>query len=221
MHEQKTKDGLIITYPEAGNVYELPTGTAIFDFFGGTVKLPTGTQDNLSDALRENDHTYCHSISINAELPVSIRIDNSGSFTTNSGVPFILSNISYQRISITTTRKTNIAVYASTLQKALHLESDAFYTNNPFVYRGAVAAAGTSIEVDVRTTLGRNAHNGWIANMGTTAGVLRIYMYDGVSWTTTYYTIGVDGVENLEMADIASIKVDSDVNATTFEINLR
>lgn len=212
---------IIITYPESGDTKELLTGVTSLDFFGGNARLPTGETVSLSDALREHGHSHCHSIAINAELPVSIRIDDSGLFTTNAGVPFQISNISFQRVSITTTRKTNISVYASTMPKAAYLEPGAFYSENPYTYRGTVAAAGTPIEVDVRATLGRNAHNGWIANMGTTAGVLHVYLYDGISWTTTYYTIGVDGVENMEMADIAAIKIDSDVNATTFEINLR
>ena len=86
---------------------------------------------------------------------------------------------------------------------------------------GTVAVAGTYVELDVRASLGRKAHHGFIANMDATVGVLRVYENDGVSWTSDYYTIPHDGVENLSKTDISMLRIDSDVDNTAFEVNLR
>lgn len=216
-----TKEHLIITYPIEGGTEELIAGVSTFDFVGGTVTGPTGIVTRLSDALHEHEFQHCHSIVVDAELPVDIRIDNAGAITTKPGIPFTLSDTRFKKVKVTTTRNTNVAVWASTSVKATYIEPGIFYSGNPYVFRDSVTAAGTPEELDIRTTLGRNAHIGFIANMGNTAGVLRVYEYDGISWTTEYYTIPKDGVELLEKADIASIRIDSDVNATQFEVNLR
>jgi hypothetical protein len=96
-----------------------------------------------------------------------------------------------------------------------------YYVGNPFVKRGVVTHAGTYEEIDVNTVLGRNAREGWIANMGNTGGELHIWLYDGEEWTSEYYTIVPGGVENVTRADIAKIRIDSDISNTQFEIQLR
>ena len=222
------KDDLIITYPEAGSTEELPVGVAVFDFFGGTVKLPTGIQDDLSDALREHGHKQCHSITIDSEQPVIVRIDNSGAYTTNGRISFSRSNVSFQRISIETDRKTNVKLYASTTPNALRVEPRQFYSNNPFISNSTVDVVGTKNIEDIRSgsstingaaiddtsqCLGENATSGYIYNSGP--GNLSIEFHNGVSYSEAE-TLPSNMTRDFEDMNISKIRIDTTIGGTAY-----
>lgn len=222
------KDDLIITYPEAGGTYELRPGVAIFDFFGGDIRLPTGVSARLSDALREHDHDQCHSITIDAEQSVIIRIDDSGAFTTNQGIPFSRSNVSFKRVSIETDRKTNVKLYASTSPKALYLEPGKFYSKNPYISNTNVAVVGTKNIEDIRSgastingvarddtgqCLGMNATSGYIYNVGP--GDLSIEFHNGVSYSNAE-TLPSSMTRGFDDMNIEKVRIDTTINATPY-----
>jgi len=224
------KNDLIITYPEAGGTYELSAGVTTFDFFGGTVRLPTGSSANLSDALREHDHKQCHSITIDSEQPIGVRIDDSGAFTTNVGIPFSRSDVSFQRIKVETDRETNIKLYASTSPKALYLEPNKFYSNNPYISNTTVAVVGTKNIEDVRSgsstingasrddsdqCLNRNATSGYIYNDGP--GNLSIEFHNGVSYSNAE-VLNSGMTRDLEEMNISKIRIDATINDTAYII---
>ena len=222
------KDDLVITYPEDGSTKELGIGITTFDFYGGTVILPTGTPDDLSDALQEHDHFHCHSITIDAEQPILIRIDNSGAFTTNAGIPFSRSSISFQRISVETDRKTNIKLYASTTPKAVYIDPRKFYTNNPYISNTTVATVGTKNIEDIRSgsstingasrddtsqCLNENATSGYIYNEGP--GDLLIEFHNGVDYSYAE-TLSSSMTRDLAEMNISKIRIDTTTDGTSY-----
>ena len=222
------KDELTITYPEAGGVKQLESGVAKFNFFEGKVVLPTGITENLSNALSEHGFTHCNSISIDAELPCEIRIDNSGAFTTNAGIPFIRSNIKFKQLTIKTSRQTNVKIYASTSPKALQIEPSLFYSGNPYISNTSIATAGTKNIEDIRNgsstingasrddsaqALGKNAHSGYIYNLGP--GDLSIEFNDGTGYSNAE-TLKSNLTRDLEGMDISKIRIDATIDATEY-----
>ena len=222
------KDDLVITYPEDGSTKELGIGTTTFDFYGGTVMLPTGTPDDLSDSLQEHDHFHCHSITIDSEQPIIIRIDNSGAFTTNAGIPFSRSSISFQRISVETDRKTNIKLYASTTPKAVYIDPRKFYTNNPYISNTSVAIVGTKNIEDIRAgsstingvsrddasqCINENATSGYIYNEGP--GDLLIEFHNGIEYSNAE-TLSSSMTRDLAEMNISKIRIDTTAADTSY-----
>lgn len=206
---------LIITYPEDGGTKELSAGISRFDFYEGKVNLPTGLREDLSDSLVEHEFTHCHSIAINAELPVTIRIEDGGAFTTNAGIPFVLPNIKFKHISISTTRKTNVAIFASTSPKALYLEPDSFCPGNPFVHQGTVATAGTPNTEEVYAALGKNGRKGSLRHIDKT-GILYVKLScDGITFTDIISLEPGDVLE-FDRDDLHTLMVDTDIGGTEY-----
>ena len=212
---------IIVNYPPTGNK-DLPEGTHTFDFIERRVYLSDGTTEHM---YTSEPIETCKSIflSTDAVIDVKLYLHNNLVYETEISPKWVRnSNIEFDEMKVTTLQPTIFHLQAcDTIDGVWEISESEYYTGNPYVYRGTVAVAGTYVELDVRASLGRKARNGWIANMGTTAGVLRVYENDGISWTADYYTIPKSGVENLSKTDISKLRVDSDVNNTTFEVNLR
>ena len=211
---------LTLVYPPDGTWLTIAAGTTVFDYEGGTVKAPDTDVVRLTSSLSRRGKKFMRALKIMVKKDVLLQFDSGDKQIVHAGI-WVFPYEQFTRVQITATYSTDIILSASTNPQAFPNEPNQYLFGNPYVNRGAVASAGTPIELDVHATLGRNAQNGWIANMGTTAGVLKVYNHDGKAWTSSYYTIPVDGVENLEMCDIHSLKIDSDVSGTTFEVNLR
>ena len=211
---------LTLVYPYDGTWLTIAAGTTIFDFEGGTVKAPGVDVVRLTSSLSIRRKKFMRALKILVKKDVLLQFDGNDKQIVHAGI-WLFPYEQFKKVGIMATYSTDIILSASTNSQAFPSEPNQYLFGNPYVNRGAVTSAGTPVELDVHAALGRNAQNGWIANMGTTAGVLKVYNYDGKAWTSAYYTIPVDGVENLEMCDIHSLKIDSDVSGTTFEVNLR
>lgn len=218
---QRAKDSVIVNYPTTGDK-DLPTGTHTFDFKERRVYLSDGTIEHMYTSAPID---VCRSLLLHtdSEIDVKLYLDSNKVYETGVDPEWTRnSNIKFDEMVVTTQQPTMFHLQAcDRIGGVWKICKSEYDLGNPYINRGAVAIAGTYVELDVRASLGHKAHNGWIANMGTTAGVLRVYNYDGISWTTVYYTIPVDAVENLAKCDISRLRIDSDVNNTTFEVNLR
>ena len=211
---------LTLVYPYDGTWLTIAAGTTIFDFEGGTVKAPGVDVARLSSSLPMRGKKFMRALKILVKKDVLLQFDSGDKQIVHAGI-WLFPYEQFKRAQIVAAYSTDIILSASTNSQAFPSEPNRYLFGNPYVNRGAVTSAGTPIELDVHAALGRNAQNGWIANMGTTAGVLHVYNYDGKEWTSVDYTIAPDGVENLQLCDIHSLKIDSDVSGTTFEVNLR
>ena len=211
---------LTLTYPYDGTWLTIAAGITIFDFEDGLVKAPGVDVDQLTSSLSTVGKDFMRALKILVKKDVLLQFDNGDKQIVHAGI-WLFPYEQFKKVQITASYSIDIILSASTNSQSLYSEPIQYLFGNPYVNRGIVASAGTPVELDVHATLGRNAQNGWIANMGTTAGVLKVYNYDGKEWTLTDYTIAPDGIENLEKCDIHSLRIDSDVDGTTFEVNLR
>lgn len=212
---------IIVNYPPTGDK-DLPAGTHTFDFVERRVYLSDGTVEHMYTSAPLE---ICRSLLLyyDSEIDIKLYSQNILVYQTEISPPWVRNpNIEFDELKVTTAQPTMFHLQASNIIDGVwEISETEYYTGNPYIYRGTVAVAGTYVELDVRASLGRKAHHGFIANMDATVGVLRVYENDGVSWTSDYYTIPHDGVENLSKTDISMLRIDSDVDNTAFEVNLR
>jgi len=216
---------VVLSYPKEGQK-DLPVGKTIIDIISGQVFLPDATEDIIYSPFKVN---LAGSLLLYTDATIKVELYKEGAVRhTTSMFPLWsrFKELEFDRVEITTTKKTIFYMAVSNIPDGVPDMIEAPYIEgNPFVYRDAVTVpvAGTmsTIEIDVRETLGRNTQTGFIANMGTTAGDIYIYEDAGDGYTDDYYTVVRDGVENLNKCNISKLKIGATVNDTTFELNFR
>jgi len=215
-------EDFFLVYPHK-DLAELQVGTTKIDFYNGEVIKPDDTTDTITVALRDTTYDVCKSLFIYTEHTIHIKTPQKGHLDT-SVFPevFILYNVEFDVVEVEATRLTNFYIAGHTDPWGVPRLTIAPYKENvPFIERSAVATAGTPVTIDVRGSLGRDATTGYVANMGNTGGDLHIWEYDGINWTSDYYTIGPDGVVNYSNVSIQKLKIDATVNNTEYEVHLR
>ncbi|MBW2646131.1 MAG: hypothetical protein JRE23_08135 [Deltaproteobacteria bacterium] len=106
---------LQITYPSDGGTKTVTSGITTFNFVNGTVTLPTGLQEKMSESLHDNDETHCRSMLIKANKSITIQIDNEGSFSPDAQAYFQIPYKKFRTLKITTTAvSTKLSVQAYT-----------------------------------------------------------------------------------------------------------
>lgn len=219
---EKQGEDYICSYP-IESLKEFPVGVTTIDFWSGIVSFPDGTEETLSSALEDIGHEVFRSLLVNTEHEIHIWAVHRGYLNLYVS-PRILSimNTEFDKLKIEVYRLTNIGIYAHTDPYGIpRIELSTYKENIPYVIRSAVANAGTYVELDIRSSLGRDATSGFIANMGNTGGDLKIWEYDGINWTSDYYTIGPDGVINFVDESIQKIRIDATVDNTEYEVRLK
>ena len=211
----------LINYPISGKK-DLPVGTITIDIKSRQVILPDGSSEEIYSPFKID---MARSLVLYTDGTISVILLKDGTPVYTSSVYPLWSrfkDFEFDQMVITTTKKTLFYMGVSNTPDSVPDMIEAPYIEgNPFVYRGSVPTAGTPVEIDVRAAAGYNVQTGFIANMGTTAGKLYIYEDAGEGYTSDYYTIVKDGVENLMKCNISKIKIDSNVDNTTFELNFR
>lgn len=219
--EQET---ISISYPRTGKK-DLPVGINTIDLLTGIVLFADGsTPDRLPHQITEE--TPCRALLIytDAEIEVGTYIHKSEPVTYSSVFPWlhtVKKHPAFDTVQIKTTKLTQIFIAAATTAWGIpELDIADFYSGNPYVTRGTLAE-DAEVEIDIRTNLGRYGHVGFIANVGPGVGELQVYEYDGISWTTEYYSIVKDGVENLAKSDIGQLKLVAANAGASYEVNMR
>lgn len=223
--EPETKYPLVVNYPGIGKK-DLPVGTSVIDIKSLQAFLADGTEDRIYSPRPIN---MACSLLMFTDAAIIVELTRDGTTVYSSSVyPSWerIKEIVFDRMEITATKKTNVHISLSDIPDGSPDIIEASYIEgNPYVYRGAVpvpaAPTMATVEIDVRASLGRNSQTGFIANMGTTAGDLYIYEDAGDGYTSDYYTVVRDGVENLSKCNIAKLKIGATVDDTTFELNFR
>ena len=209
------------TFPSSGE-YEFPSGRTSIDLKTGVVKFPD------SDDIEYMSHTFQdtigRSIEIKTEKEISIVLYDRDRVELSTAVfpkLYRKTNLEFTAIEITTSSLTNIWITVSSEPDGVpELTLATFKEGNPYITHGTIAAAGAADTVDVRTNLGRNAHDGYITNEGVGVGVLYVYFNSGTGYTADYVTINPFGVFNIRDEDISLLQLDTDVNGTQYRIFL-
>lgn len=108
------KENLYITYPADGTKKSVDKGKVVIDFYNGKVKLPDGTNENISDNLKNHNLELAHSLMVEVDKDAKYSLDNGGSKPIGAGN---VQNETYQdfaEIIIETSQTTQIAVWACT-----------------------------------------------------------------------------------------------------------
>lgn len=209
------------TFPLTGT-QEILAGKTTFNFKNGDVLTP-GTEAALR--MSHPMPGIVRSIEIITEKEIRLELyeeDRSELVTSIFPRMFRKTFLEFTRAEITAYGPTNVWLAVSTEPEGVpELNLADYKEGNPFIDRDTIAVAGTPNTVDVRGTLNRNVHDGYITNMGVGVGILHVYFTaDGTNWTTEYATINPFGVFNIIDDDIAQLRIDTDVNATQYEIYL-
>ena len=196
-------------------------GIVLFDIKEGRVILPDGSVEDMSQPISDE---ICRSVYIITDKEIDVNIlegDRTEVTTSIFPVQWRKTYVEFDSIKLTITTNTNLYIIVSTEPEGVPetVLSD-YYEGNPYVTRGNIALLAP-VTIDVRTNLGRNGHIGFLANVGPLLGDLHVYEYDGKTWTTEYYTIVKDGVENFEKADISQLKLEAAVAGVNYELNMR
>lgn len=209
------------TFPLTGT-QEIPLGTTTFNFKNGDVilsgvEIPMRMSHPIDQTVR--------SIEIITEKEIVVELyegDRSELETSVFPRIFRKTYLEFDRCSILASSGTNIWMAVSTEPEGVpEIKLADFKEGNPFITTGAVAVPGTTVDVDVRGTLGRNAHDGIITNLGVGIGILHVYFSnDGTTFTTGFKRINPFGVLNLENEDVDTLRLDTDVGGTQYEIFL-
>ena len=212
----------LCSYP-IESLKEFPVGKTTIDFWDGIVTFPDGTEETVSVALHDVGHDVLRSLFIYAEHKIHLWATHRGYlnvYIDPGTVSFM--NVEFDKLKIETFRLTNIRLYAHTDPYGIpKIDLFSYREDIPYVVRSAVAVAGTYDELDIRSSLGRDATSGFITNMGNTGGDLHIWEYDGINWTSDYYTIGPDGVINYSDESIQKIRIDATVDNTQYEVRFK
>lgn len=202
---------------------ELQVGVTTIDFWDGIVTNPDKSTDTISVALHDVEYDVFKSLYINTEHKIHVWATHRGYLNTyiDPGITSFL-NIEFDKLKIEAFRLTNFRLHAHTDPYGIpKVDAFSYKENIPYVVRSAVATAGTYDELDIRSSLGRDATSGFITNMGNTGGDLHVWEYDGVNWTSDYYTIGPDGVINYSDESIQKIRIDATVDNTQYEVRMK
>ncbi len=112
-----TKDKPIFTYftyPATGDRKTVGKGTTTIDFLEGKVSLPDGTEEFISDSLRAHLETQCRSVFVEASEDCKIQFDQYGKYPIDAEDFFLMTWMNFSRITLFTTKNTDIMVEAST-----------------------------------------------------------------------------------------------------------
>jgi len=91
-----------------------------------------------------------------------------------------------------------------------------YYGGVPFVEEGTIETAGTPVIIDIRASLGHNAHVGSIINNGP--GILYVYLSsDGISYSDAI-ELNPNQLYDLTKEDVNKIKLDSDTSGNAYKI---
>jgi len=218
------KTNVYVSYPTIGKK-DIPTGITRINFDTGDVYLPGDTVP--SEITSTSVDEKLRSIFVYIESTIKLIVKNQDKIVYSSGVPATtiqLRNIVFDRIEVQTYKPTLFWCIASTDPSGINIDLPDYYEGKPFIQRGTLTL-GTPVEIDIRSSLGRNARSGYIGNMGdtpVTAGSIKVWEDDGTGYTTTYYIIEPHGMVQWEKADIRKIKIEAyDTDGTSYEIHVR
>lgn len=112
----KPTQDFYFTYPADGTKKTISKGRVIIDFYAGTVKLPDGTEERLSDSLRrfKQDGVAIGSLSIYSSQAAKYALDEGGLKPIDASDFQTERNQSFTKLRLETTTDTQITIWAST-----------------------------------------------------------------------------------------------------------
>lgn len=209
-------------YPLSGKKSLPANETTFFNIKEGNVTFSSGADtEYLTQPISD---TLCHSIYIYTDRTIDIELyeeDRPELTTSILPVQWRKIYVEFNTIKIKNTAPTNIYLIVSTEPEGVpEVNLSDYYEGNPYVTRGTLTM-GDPVEIDIRTNLGRSGSVGFLANVGPVVGDIQVLEYDGISWTSDYYTIVKDGVENFEKADISKLRLTAVTADAVYELNMR
>lgn len=117
-----TKDKPIFTYftyPGTGVRKTVGKGTTSIDFIEGKVELPDGTEEFVSDSLKAHSETQCRSVFVEVSEACKIQLDQYGKYPIDAEDFFLMTWTNFSRITLFTTKNTEIMVEACTNPEAI------------------------------------------------------------------------------------------------------
>jgi len=107
------------TVPENGGTRTFTAGTTKVDFITGTIINPNGNTEKLQQSLSQYQLEFVHSLSIDTNQDIVLRINDSPKRTISSGFSTQIPWLTYNFIEITCTTNTNIVLFACTNPQAV------------------------------------------------------------------------------------------------------
>lgn len=89
-----------------------------------------------------------------------------------------------------------------------------YITGSPYVAEGSIATPGSEVILNVRGSLGYNAHTGRVINKGP--GRLYVYLSSDGSTYSSKITLEVNQTLSLAKEDVNKIKLDTDTAGTEY-----
>jgi len=202
--------------PPEGGLLLLPVGVSTIDFREGIITDANGNRYGIQETLSKNE--YIRSLTITTDKDINIDFGARGKWGLIQHGSTV--RITYQRfdvMKIKCTEPTQINIWATTHPTAAPLPAliTEFFQGTPFVKEGTLTA-GSPITIDIRDSLGHNAHSGTIYNAGT--GLIYVYFSSDGSTFTSSYTIEAGQTIDLAKEDIWKIKLDTDTTGTVYRI---
>ena len=209
-------------YPLTGKK-SLPANETLFlNIKTGAITFSSGA--DVEYMTQPIPDTLCRSIYIYTDRTINIELyEEDRPELTTSILPLQWRKIfvEFNTVKIKNTAPTNIYIIVSTEPEGVpEVNISDYYEGNPYVTRGTLVM-GVPTEIDIWSNLGRSGSVGFLANVGPAVGDIQVLEHDGISWTTTYYTIVKDGVENFEKADISKLKLTAVTADAVYELNMR
>ena len=209
-------------YPLSGKKSLSANEQIFFNIKEGNVTIQsTGAVEYMTQPISD---ALCRSIYIYTDRSIDIELyeeDRPELTTTILPLQWRKCFVEFNTIKIKNVAPTNIYIIVSTEPEGVpEVNLADYYEGNPYVTRGTLIM-GVPTEIDVWANLGRSASAGFLANVGPVVGDIQVLEHDGISWTSIYYTIVKDGVENFEKADISKLQLTAVTANAVYELNLR
>lgn len=120
------------TYPRDGTKKTVGKGTTVLDFYDGTVILPDGTADRISDSLQAHNEPYIRSFQVDTNKAIKIWLDGYGKKPVDLDDIHLETQQTFRRLYIETTESTIFHVWAST-------QAEAYIRRlKPAIFRGVI-----------------------------------------------------------------------------------
>ena len=231
--EPEPESNIIVAYPRTGGLQTLQSGgITTLSYITGIVTHPDGTTEHLARRLAaaelyKSAHFY-------ATKTLNVTILDGGVVRLATPIyPGLTSivNISFDRIDVVPAQNAadeipdTAQIYLAVAigpQGVPRIDLSSFKEGNPYIDRHTFVLGTLTVTRNVFGTLGRNAHDGYITNMGIGAGLLQVEFNDGIttSWSSTFITIEPNGTFTIVDEDIAQLRITTDIVGTQYEIYL-
>lgn len=111
---------VFFTYPRTGGTKTLQAGITSFDLYTGKVTLPDGTENPMSTSLEEHSRKNAHSVYIEADQEITVKVgDAGGEHTVDAKDYFLSTYLSFNKFYVTATEDTKIKFWACTNPEAI------------------------------------------------------------------------------------------------------